>query len=220
MEPNTPNFDSVARAYRWMEYFSFGRMLERCRFRFLARCAQARHALVLGDGDGRFTARLLAENSTVQVDAVDASPAMLAVLRERAGRGCRDADVRLHTTQADIRRFTPTGKDYDLVVCHFFLDCLTDGDVTALIERVVPRLAEDAIWLVSEFSIPEKGWRRFWARTVVRSLYLAFSVLTGLRVRQIPNYAKIFRDNKFHRSENAVYLGEMLVSEVWERRRT
>jgi ubiquinone/menaquinone biosynthesis C-methylase UbiE len=219
MEPNTPNFDSVAYAYRWMEYFSFGPMLERCRFRFLTRCAQARHALVLGDGDGRFTARLLAENPTVQVDAVDASPEMLAVLRERAGRCCRDGAVRLHTTQADIRRFTPTGKDYDLVVCHFFLDCLTDGDVTALIERVVPRLAEDAIWLVSEFSIPEKGWRRFWARGVVRSLYLAFSVLTGFSVRQIPNYAKIFRDNKFHRSENAVYLGEMLVSEVWERRR-
>jgi hypothetical protein len=44
--------------------------------------------------------------------------------------------------------------------------------------------------------------------------------LTGLRVRQIPNYAKIFCHNKFHRGENAVYLGGMLVSEVWERQQT
>jgi ubiquinone/menaquinone biosynthesis C-methylase UbiE len=218
MEPDTPNFDSVARAYRWMEYFSFGPMLERCRFRFLSRCAHASHALVLGDGDGRFTARLLAVNPNLQVDVVDASPAMLVVLRERAVRGCSSADKRLHTIEADIRQFTPTGKDYDLVVSHFFLDCLTDGDVSGLVERVLPHLTDDAIWLVSEFSIPEKGWRRFGARAVVRSLYFAFSVLTGLRVRRIPNYAKIFLNNQIRRAENAAYIGGMLVSEVWERR--
>jgi hypothetical protein len=95
---------------------------------------------------------------------------------------------------------------------------LTDGDVSGLVERVLPHLTDDAIWLVSEFSIPEKGWRRFGARAVVRSLYFAFSVLTGLRVRRIPNYAKIFLNNQIRRAENAAYIGGMLVSEVWERR--
>jgi ubiquinone/menaquinone biosynthesis C-methylase UbiE len=218
MQSDTPNFDSVAHAYRWMEYFSFGPMLERCRFHFLPRCAHASHALVLGDGDGRFTVRLLVENPNLKVDAVDASPAMLAVLRERAERGGHGADARLHRTEADIRQFTPTGKTYDLVVSHFFLDCLTDDEVSALVERVLPHLTDDAIWLVSEFSIPKKGWRRFGARAVVRSLYFAFSVLTGLRVRRIPNYAKIFLDNQVRSGEHAAYLGGMLVSEVWERR--
>ena len=217
MEPDTPNFDSVARAYRWMEYFSFGRMLELCRFHFLMRCSHARHALVLGDGDGRFTARLLASNPTLQVDAVDASPAMLTVLRERVRQSCQNADTRLQTIQADIRRFTPTGKDYDLVISHFFLDCLTDGDVTALIERLSPRMSQDAIWLVSEFAVPEKGWRRFGARMVIRSLYFAFFVLTGLRVREIPNHAQAFNDNGFHVVEKAAYLGGMLITEVWGR---
>ncbi len=217
MEPDTPNFDSLARVYRWMEYFSFGRILERCRFHFLMRCSRARHALLLGDGDGRFTARLLALNPTVQVDAVDASPAMLTALRERARQSCQNADPRLHTIQADLRRFTPTGRDYDLVVSHFFLDCLTDSDVTALIERFSPRMSQDGIWLVSEFALPEKGWRRLGARMVIFSLYYAFFVLTGLRVRHIPNYPKAFHDNGFHLLEKAVYLGGMLITEVWER---
>ena len=138
MELDAPNFDSVARAYRWMEYFSFGPMLEHCRFHFLTRCSHARHALVLGDGDGRFTARLLALNPAVRVDAIDASSAMLDALRERARRSCRGADTRLSTTEADIRRFTPTGNDYELVVSHFFLDCLTDDDVAALLARISP----------------------------------------------------------------------------------
>ena len=218
MEPDTPNFDSLAHAYRWMEYCGFGLMLERCRFHFLSRCAQARHALVLGDGDGRFTARFLAANFTVQVDAVDASAAMLAVLQERARSSCPDADVRLHTIQADLRRFTPTGKIYDLVVSHFFLDCLTEDDVSALVERLLPYLTTDAIWLVSEFSIPEVGLRRAGVTLLVRSLYLAFSLITQLRVRRIPDYAKVFHDNGFHRRENTGYLGAILVTEVWERR--
>lgn len=217
MEPDTPNFDSVARAYRWMEYFSFGRKLERCRFYFLARCSHARHALLLGDGDGRFTARLLASNPTVQVDAVDASLTMLTVLRERARSCCCDADTRIQTIHTDVRRFTPANKDYDLVVSHFFLDCLTDGEMAALIERLSPCMTRDSTWLVSEFSVPEKGWRRWGARMVIRSLYLAFFALTGLRVRKMPNYAKAFDDNGFHVVEKTIFLGGMLIAEVWER---
>ena len=217
MEPDTPNFDSLARAYRWMEYFSFGRMLEHCRFHFLARCSAAHHALVLGDGDGRFTARLMASNPTVQVEAVDASPAMLAALRKRV-RSCGDAETRLQTLQADIRKFTPTAKDYDLIVCHFFLDCLTDGDARALVARISPRMTPDAIWLVSEFAVPEKGWRRLGARVVIRSLYTAFFVLTGLRVRRLPDYSRAFHDNGWHQVDKAPYLGGILIAEVWKRR--
>ncbi|HTU51699.1 MAG TPA: class I SAM-dependent methyltransferase [Acidobacteriaceae bacterium] len=218
MEPDTPNFDSVARAYRWMEYLSFGRMLERCRFHFLLRCSQARHALVLGDGDGRFTARLLTSNPTVKVDAVDASAAMLAVLHERVRTCCGDADTRIQTIQGDVRRFIPTRQDYDLVVSHFFLDCLTDGEVSALIARLSPCMTQDAIWLVSEFAVPDRGWRRLGARMVIRGLYFAFLVLTGLQVRKIPNHAKAFDDKGFHVVEKSAYLGGMLRTEVWQRR--
>lgn len=217
METNTPNFDSVARAYRWMEYFSFGPLLERCRFHFLSQCSRARHALVLGDGDGRFTARLLSSNPFVQVDAVDASPAMLAILRERVLACHDDAAGRLLTIQADIRQFTPSATDYDLVVSHFFLDCLTDDEVNALIAWLCPHMAQDATWLVSEFAVPEAGWRRLPARILIRGLYYAFSVLTGLRARKIPNYASAFTDNGFHLADKAEYLGGMLATEAWER---
>lgn len=217
MEPDTPNFDSLAHAYRWMEYLSFGRTLERCRYHFLMRCSHARHALVLGDGDGRFTTRLLASNPTVKVDAVDASAAMLAGLYARARAACGDADARLQTIQADIRRFTPTGKDYDLVVSHFFLDCLTNTEVLALIKQLSPRMTPDAIWLVSDFAIPTKGWRQLGARMLIRSLYFLFSVLTGLQVRKIPNYSDFFEDTGFHQVDKAAFLGGMLITEVWQR---
>jgi cyclopropane fatty-acyl-phospholipid synthase-like methyltransferase len=201
-----------------MEYFSFGPMLERCRLRFLSWCSQSRHALVLGDGDGRFTTRLLAANLNLRVDAVDASAAMLAVLQDRVRRCCSDADSRLRTIHVDLRCFQPTRKDYDLVVSHFFLDCLTDEEVSALVERLVPHLTEDAIWIVSEFSIPQKGWRRLVSRLVIRFLYVAFAVMTRLHVKQLPDYSRVFHDQGFYPGENAEYLGGLLVAEVWRRR--
>jgi hypothetical protein len=52
-------FDRLAKPYRWLEYLSFGRNLERCRFHFLPQLAGTQRALLLGDGDGRFAERLL-----------------------------------------------------------------------------------------------------------------------------------------------------------------
>ena len=56
------NFDRLARIYRWMELVTFGPLLGRCRYRFLEQLCNCRTALLLGDGDGRFAARLLAAN--------------------------------------------------------------------------------------------------------------------------------------------------------------
>ena len=217
MDINTPNFDRLARIYRWMEYFSFGPMLERCRFHFLSRCLESRQALILGDGDGRFTARLMAANPLVQVDAVDASSAMSSQLRHRVLRHSPQADARLQTIQADLRSFCPSPKDYDLVVSHFFLDCLTNEEVAVLAERVASHSAHNATWLVSEFSIPEKGWRRAGSRVLVRSLYLVFSWMTGLRVHRLPDYAAVLGSHGFYRGEQHKLLQGLLVSEIWTR---
>ena len=86
MAARPANFDHIARPYRWLEYLTFGPYLERCRFHFLDQLKRHRRALILGDGDGRFTARLLATNPQISVDAVDSSAAMLNLLSERVSR--------------------------------------------------------------------------------------------------------------------------------------
>src|SRR6202012_3359002 len=101
----------------WLEGLTFGRTLERCRTHFLPRLADRRSALVLGDGDGRFLAQLLASNPALHADAVDTSTAMLRLLARRAHANA----TRLQIHQTDALTFTPT-RPYDLIVTHFFLD--------------------------------------------------------------------------------------------------
>jgi ubiquinone/menaquinone biosynthesis C-methylase UbiE len=210
-----PRFDRVARLYRAMEYLSFGPMLERCRFFHLPRLREARRALVLGDGDGRFTARMLAEHRAISADAVDLSPAMLHLLRRRvADCGARD---RITTICADARSFTPAASGYDLVVTHFFLDCLAAEESAQLIARVCPCLAPGAVWLVSEFSVPARGrLRRWFAQSVIASLYAGFRVLTGLRIRTIPAWRDLLMQAGFVPAASHAWLGGLLVSELWQ----
>jgi len=205
------DFDRIARAYRWMEYLSMGTLLERVRWHQLdgGRLSACRRALVLGDGDGRFTARLLAANEGVQVTAVDLSGRMLELL----GRRCVGFADRLQVRRADAREYVPEGVP-DLVVTHFFLDCLTQAEVRELVGRMEPRLAPGALWVVSEFRIPG-GWLRVPAWVLVRGLYLAFRVLTGLRVTRLPEYGEVLRESGFQVVAEERFCGGLLVSELW-----
>lgn len=208
-------FDRIARLYRVMEYLTCGPMLERCRFHQLPALQNSRRALALGDGDGRFLAKLLATNPTLQADAVDASPAMLARLRQRIAH--LKALDRLTTTQADARTFDLPSSNYDLVATHFFLDCLTESEADHLIARIRPQLVDGAQWLVSEFQIPETArLQRWFARTIISALYAAFRLLTGLTVRQIPPWPELLARHGFERKATRHWLGGLLVSELWE----
>jgi len=210
-----PNFNRLAGLYRWMEFFSFGPWLALTRRVFLPRLTHVRQALVLGDGDGRFTARLLGENGGVQVDAVDASSAMLDALLGRAGHHAGRVHVRL----ADIRTWqlpAPiAAPPYDLIATHFFLDCLTTQEVHALAAKLRPRVSDSAAWVVSEFAIPP-GWAgRLIARPLLASLYFSFGLLTGLAVQALPDHQAAMRRAGFTLVERRSRLGGLLIAELW-----
>lgn len=211
---DTPHFDRLARAYRWMEWLTFGPYLSRCRRAFLPQIRDAKRALVLGDGDGRFTAALLRENAHILVDAVDASQAMVRGLRRRAAAN----SSRLTTAVQDVREWeAQAGSAYDLVATHFFLDCLTTDEVSALAGRAMQAARPGTRWVVSEFAVPEGGFGRWVARPVVTVLYRAFGVLTGLRVRRLPDYAAALRAAGFRLEEQRTWLLGLLVAQLWRK---
>ena len=211
-----PNFDRIAQLYRWMEYATFGRSLERCRNRFLPQLQGCRSALVLGDGDGRFLARLLAASPDLRADAVDTSRAMLHLLERRAEAFSRNAGARLRTHPTSALAFSPQ-HSYDLVVTHFFLDCLAQAELDTLCARIVPHLVPGALWVVSEFHIPA-GAMHWPSRIVIRLLYLAFRLLTGLRARELPDHAAALAASGFTRIAQHLSLGGLLTSELWQLR--
>ena len=208
------NFDPIARPYRWLEYLSFGPWLGRCRSAQLECLAGAQRALLLGDGDGRFLARLLAANTTLTVDVVDSSHSMLRLLDRRIRRAGPQARQRICLHPADALEWNPTGS-YDLVVSHFFLDCFFAPQLERLFDRLLPHLRPGAQWVISEFAISRNAFAAYLARGFISLLYRAFGLLTGLPVRALPDYAAALLRRGFVLSEDRRYLAGLLCSQVW-----
>ncbi len=203
-------FDKLAVVYRWLEYVTFGPLLQRCRVHFVPHLRSARQALLLGDGDGRFCAVLLAQAPQVHVTAVDGSARMLQAMRARVQRGGNRA--RLDTVHADAMAGLPDG-EVDLICTHFFLDCLNDDEVSDLARRLRVRCPR-GYWVISEFAVPPgaAGWI---ASALVGGLYLAFGMLTGLATRRLPQYAPVLRRNGFVCTAVHTRLFGLLRSELW-----
>ena len=198
------NCDSIAASYRWLEYLAFGQELERRRFRFLPEGAGAHRALVLGDGDGRFLARLAAISNGC-IDYVDLSSRMLDLARARAGTR------RVAYRRCDALTLPLAPAEYDLIATHFFLDCLNARDLEILIDRAACAAQPGALWLISEFRQPR------WAAPLLSALYLFFRVTTGLTTRRLTDHRPVLVRHGFQLKCEETSRAGLLASELWVR---
>ena len=208
-----PDFDPVARIYRWAEYLALGPLLERTREHFLPQLADSRRALVLGDGDGRFLARLLQCCPALHATAVDTSATMLTLLQRR----CHFAAPRLRTIHASALTIDAP-PDTVLIVTHFLLDCLTQPEVDAFTQRLAAQTSPGTLWLLSDFAVPPHRILRLFAALYIRALYLAFRLLTGLRVTRLPDPQSALTAAGFERIARRQRLGGLLYTELWRHR--
>jgi ubiquinone/menaquinone biosynthesis C-methylase UbiE len=195
--------------YRWIEYAAFGHALERRRFVFLPRLAPAQRILILGEGDGRTTQRLLRIAPQARIDIVELSPEMIALARRRTN------STRVCFRCADALAETWPEQHYDAIVTNFFLDCLDTADVRDLVPRLAGALAPGGIWLIAEFAIPPRGWQRLHARAWIGIMYCFFAVATGLRTRQLPEIEAAMRASGLTRVEQETERAGLMISEVW-----
>jgi ubiquinone/menaquinone biosynthesis C-methylase UbiE len=202
----------MARWYRWIEYAAFGRALERRRFAFLPRTAGAGRILTLGEGDGRTVERLLAIAPQARIEAVELSAEMIDLAQRRAGDSGR---VSFQYGNALTYRWP--AEWFDAVVTNFFLDCFTEAELGPLVRHLAATLKPEGIWIVGEFAIPPRGWRRLHARLWIWTMYRFFGIATGLRARRLPAIARLMREAGMTRVEYEEERAGLMVSEVWRR---
>ena len=212
-QPSPPNFDPVARIYRYAEYLTLGPLLQRTRTHFLPQLPTRHRALILGDGDGRFLSRLLTQQPHLQALAVDTSATMLHLLHQR----CQPQSNRLETLQASALTITPS-RDTDLIATHFFLDCLPQSELDTLTQTIADHTTPGTLWLLSDFGPPHPRFLRPLAAIYIRALYFAFRILTGLRVTHLPNPQSALTAAGFDRIARHDLLCGLLYTEIWKHR--
>jgi ubiquinone/menaquinone biosynthesis C-methylase UbiE len=205
------NCDFIAPLYRWLEYATFGRTLQRRRREFLGLLGDAQSALIIGDGDGRFLAELHRRYPECEVDSIDLSARMLSLARSRT------RSSRIHFLQADARFVEFPRAQYDLIVTHFFLDCLSDSDAAAFITRASAGAAMNARWIVSEFRMPSHGWPALHAALWLKTMYFFFLLTTGLAINRLPRYRQHLAAQGFILEREVTERFGMVASESWIR---
>jgi SAM-dependent methyltransferase len=214
------NCDRIARWYHAAEYLVFGGALQACRTMFLGDVADCRRALVCGDGDGRFLAEMLRANREVRADVVDLSAGMIDIARRRVDASGLHGAARTRFHVGDVREFkSGDGALYDLLTTHFVLDCFDDAEVAGVARRLAALAEPNAKLLLSEFRVPPGGIGRHIAAAIVRGLYGAFRLTTGLRVTRLPDYEGALERAGFRKQREKIKFGGLLVASLWLKER-
>jgi SAM-dependent methyltransferase len=208
------NADPIARAYRWLEYAAFGKTLEEARFDFLSYAAPARRVLILGEGDGRFLARLLETNPRANVTLIETSARMIELALRRVAPRDR---ARVQFLQVDAAVGPLPGGPFDLAVTHFFFDILEPHEAEAVILKMNALVAAHAGWLISEFQVPARGIRRAHARLWLWTMYRFFSATTGVRASELSPYRDVLARCGWIETEHRERRFSLIRSQVWRR---
>jgi ubiquinone/menaquinone biosynthesis C-methylase UbiE len=209
------SFDRLAPHYGWMEAVLAGTRLQRCRTTWIGRLAGCRHLLVAGVGHGPALATVLQAHPGLRITCVDASAGMLRHAQERAQRAGADL-ARLTFVHASLPGWRPA-EQFDALATHFFLDCFPPEQLAAVVATLAAAAAPDARWIVSDFAVPARGWRRARARAVHALMYVFFRVVTRLPARRWTNPDLLLEGAGFQLVGRRTSEWGLLQADLWQR---
>jgi ubiquinone/menaquinone biosynthesis C-methylase UbiE len=210
------SFDRLAPHYRWMEWLLAGGKLQRCRTAFLPTFPAPRRALLIGEGNGRFLVELLRHHPRVAVVCLDASAQMLECTRARL-RAAELNDARVEFLQTDILEHSLGQEFFDLIVSHFFLDCLRPEQLAQIVPRIASVSSSDARWLLADFREPRGGAARWRARLILRAMYLFFRWTTRLPANRVTPPDPFLEQQGFRLCERRCTEWGLLHTDLWKR---
>jgi ubiquinone/menaquinone biosynthesis C-methylase UbiE len=211
------SFDAVAPWYRALETIAFGNALQRCRTACLGETRSPRHALIVGEGDGRFLCELLRAHPDVQVDCVDASERMLQLARTRVANELPHRADQVRFLHRDITNWTPPGHQFDLIVTHFVLDCFPEAEMPGVINKVATAATADAAWLLADFRLPDRGFARLHTQGWLAAMYQFFRFTARIPAAELVDPTPYIQAEGFALAHQHLSRKGMLKSELWRR---
>ena len=214
------NFDRLAPHYRWMERILAGEILQRARTRWLDALSDRSHLLIIGEGAGRALEVICERFPALHVTVVEASAQMIAAAKAHLEQ--REFPLEKITwVHADVRiwladRPVEPG-NCDAVLTPFVLDCFAPDDVRTVIAGIAASTARNCTWLLSDFRLPEGGWRRSRGRVVHALMYGFFRVATKLEARRVTPPDDALRAGGFALAERRLFNAGLIHSDLWRR---
>lgn len=210
-------FDRIAPFYPLAEQFLAGGRVQRARsFHATAALAGCRRILISGDGHGPGLEMVLRTVPHARITVVESCAAMIPIARDRVRR------LGLHArgvtwVHEDLREWKPARGGFDAVIAQFFLDCFAPDDLQRVVRRLSRAADRRASFLVCDFRIPSRGWKRLRAALIHRVLYRLFRSLTGLEATELTPPEPFLGTEGFVLRRRALFCGGLIHSDHWVR---
>jgi ubiquinone/menaquinone biosynthesis C-methylase UbiE len=199
------SFDSLAPLYRTLETIVFGSALQRARVALLDETRGCKAALLVGEGNGRFLAALIAAQRDIRITCVEQSSKMIELARASLSNSNR-----VHFIQANVLA-VEMGTVHDLIVTNFFLDCFNDEQLAKVIAKLAAIATDDAKWIVTDFTAAWQG------KPLVAIMYLFFRIVAGISGSHLPDYAPVLAQHGFQCVTARSFFAGIVRTEMWRR---
>ena len=202
----------MATVYATLERLAFGRSLMRARTAHLPLVGDRQRLLIVGEGDGRLLQRIQQRQTTGEVVVVERSGAMIDRARHRLQR---EAGIRVHFHQADVRRIPLDPCSFDGIVTPFVLNTFDRRQLEQLVPRLATSLRPGGVWLHVDFALPAGGGRRLRARLWLALLYTLFGHATDLTARKLVEAGPLLEVAGLRCVARSGFQGGMVVSRLY-----
>ncbi len=210
------SFDLLAPHYRWMEVVLAGDKLQRCRVHWLDAVRHCRRALLVGEGNGRFLTACVKRLPDTSFTIVDASKSMLQQAEanwKKAGGSSNQVQF-VHASFPGVKL---PSNHFDLIVTNCFFDCFGREQLAEVIANIAPAASPSAIWLVTDFAVPARGWAKWRAKLVLWAAYRFFRLTTKIPAHGICPPDSFLIGAGFELSGRIETDAGLLYSAMWQR---
>jgi ubiquinone/menaquinone biosynthesis C-methylase UbiE len=172
-------FDAIAKIYDMLARIVFGRSIRAAQLYFIDQIPNDANILILGGGTGWILKAILEIKPASRIWYVEASSKMISLSWEKTKEN--NNIYFIHGTENDI----PTNQNYNVVITNFYLDLFTDEMLPKVINKILPRLEKDYLWIATDFVNEGKPWQD----VLLKFMYSFFRVIARINSQQLPDWS-------------------------------
>ena len=208
-------FDRVASFYDPLARLFFGSAQLQAQQVLLSFIKEHAKVLVVGGGSGWLLEQMLLTRKSLEIVYIDASPNMIRLAQERTAhhikRSSCTVDFRIGNEQAIL-----PGEQFDIIFTPFVLDLFPAQRLTQLMARLENALREKGQWLFADFW-PVQQPAPVWQRLLLKTMYVFFKAVSGVKATQLPDFRHHFGKLKLHEKFTADFYKGMIQAKVFSR---
>jgi ubiquinone/menaquinone biosynthesis C-methylase UbiE len=198
------DFNLIAPWYDRLSRLVFGDLIYKSQCWFLSEITSKSNVLILGGGTGEVLEKLSSLDLQLTVTYLEASEQMIKIAEKRRREGLTVHFV--HGTLTDLAPGT-----YSFILAPFFFDCFTTGQLEDVMSTLKRYVCSDTVLIFTDFT----GTKKQTHRLLIRTMYLFFRVVSGLKVNFIPDYDACFTKHGFSQIQTKSWENGLIESRVY-----